>query len=104
MNVPTVWIGLLNVKPRKGNDLTDGSHSFVTVVALGKDANDYTEIAIRLLNAMDFDVLEVEDVEPWSVRIQKGSPDQEIRDLVAGLTNENWAAYSTFYSYDPESE
>src|SRR6187401_475013 len=104
MSKPTEWIGLLHVKPREGNNLTRGLHSFVNVVALAKDADDYAGIATRLLNAMDFDVLELKDVESWLERLKKGSPDQETRDLVAGLTSENWAAYSTFYSYDPKNE
>ena len=104
MSERCAWIGLLHVKPREGNNVTDGLYSFVNVVAFATDAGEYATIAVRLLNAMDFDVLQLEDIEPWSSRLQHSSPDQEIRDLVDDLSDETFAAYSTFYSYDPENE
>src|SRR4051794_36837233 len=66
------WIGLAHVTPRPKNDmLGDTLGGYVHVVALATDVAEFSEKLSGMLDTCDFDVVEIEDIEPLSRRVQK---------------------------------
>jgi len=103
MNVTQVWIGLAHVRPQSSNDLLEGAlGAFVPAVALAANVEDFTGMATTALRALGFDVIEVDDIEQWTVRTTKFQVSEDMRTLVQSLTPEQPIALGTFDSYAAE--
>jgi len=99
----TPWIGLVEVRPREGNDLLQGAiGALVSVIALAQNAQEFLRSARAAANAMEFDVISIENVEPWVVRKSLDNPSQHLCELADTLTDDNRVAFGVFDSYDQE--
>jgi hypothetical protein len=74
----------------------------VTVAPIAEDEQDFVRLITAALKQSAFHVSDIEDVEPWAMRITNDAPAQEIVDLVDLLTSTDPIAIGDFYSYDSE--
>jgi hypothetical protein len=97
------WIGLAHVRPLPGNDLLEGAiGAFVTVVALARSEDDFVSQASYKLQSYEFEIVEIEDIEPWKVRIEHFPVDEHIQGLVRSLGSDNRVLLGTFHEYENE--
>jgi hypothetical protein len=98
-----VWIGLAHVKPRPTNHLLEGAiGAFVLIVALSNDQDEFVAQIYSAMGNEEFDVIEIEDIEPWRLRKERCIVDPEIHELVTSLSQENPIARSYFHAYESE--
>jgi hypothetical protein len=103
MSRTTTWIGLAHVRPQEQTDLLDGAlGAYVWVVAMAADEGNFVSIATDALQETGFDVIEIDDVEPWAVRVTRAEVGEEISEVVASLTLENPVGFGPFDCYDAE--
>lgn len=95
------WIGLAHVRPKEGNNSLEGAlGAFVPILALAYDIDDFVAITTMRLESYDFDVIEIEDVEPFMYRLSKSDVEDEIKVLAERLTDEDPIVMDTFQAYD----
>jgi hypothetical protein len=98
-----VWIGLADVRPRLGNSTFDGAPgAFSNVVCFAHDEHEYRRSVAATFQELGFDVKGFEDVEPLANRREHLSPDDEILELAAQLSEVTPLLYDTFYIYESE--
>jgi len=98
------WIGLAHVKPTDSNELLEGAlGAFVAVVALSMTQEDFVSQVTSALQASEFIVLEIEDIEPWLSRSRRYPVDEHIQSLVRGLAPDNPIEFSTFQAYESDT-
>lgn len=103
MDFKRIWIGLAHVKPRPRNDQLDGAGgAFVPAVALAVDESEFATVVATFLNAYEFDVITVEDIETLDRRRQHSDIENEVVELAAKLTLDNPIALSAFEAYERE--
>jgi hypothetical protein len=97
------WIGLARVEARAGNNtLGSATGAVAPVLALAYDQGDFVAKAVTMLNACEFDVLEIEDIEPFAKRVEKCDVASHIVTLAILLTEDNPVVFGTFQSYEKE--
>ena len=99
-----VWIGLAHVKPKSNKvSLLDGAiGAFFSGLVLARDKKDYITKLTKFIEGEGFDIIEVEDVEPFKEYEKKYNPKKEIYKLVETLNGETSIAVSTFDTYEHE--
>ena len=106
MNTPIkfdeIWIGLANVKiDRARSGIADADYAYVTVLGLAKDTSDFEEKVAQVLSLQYFKLLELEEMEKFTERIQKCKVERSILDLAKDLINgDTEVKLSTFHTYD----
>ena len=99
----SVMIGLVHVRPRPGNsELGSSLGAFLNALAEASDEDDFKAKMIDELGALDFEVLEVEEVEPFEVRIAKNRVEQQLIDLAAEVGRTGGVQLGTFHSYEKD--
>ena len=94
------WIGLVNVRPKAGNDgLGNALGAFVASIALAEGPADFGRKVTEVLTQYGFDIVRIEDIEPFEDRVQKHSVTPNILKLAADVTHENPVALADFHSY-----
>ena len=73
--------------------------AYVPAVALANNSDEFTEIVATTLNGYGFDVLNIEDIEPFEESSQHPSCTPDLLALARQLTAESPAAVGTFHSY-----
>ena len=102
-NIRQCWIGLAHVKPKVGNSLLEGAlGAFVPILALAEGIDLFISMSTMWLESYDFEVIEIEDIEPFKERLMKSDVEDDLKALVEGLTDENPIAIDTFQAYDNE--
>lgn len=100
---PEAWIGLARVQPRAGNTrLGSGAGAVAPVLALACNQDDLVAKAVTMLNACEFDVIEIEDIEPFARRLERYALPRHVVALAASLTKDNPVAFGTFQVYRKE--
>ncbi len=109
MNIPNnhdemqfdAWIGLAHVEAREGNlILGNSTGAIVPVIALAFHQNDFVTKAVKMLNACDFEVIEIEDIEPFAKRTVNCNVASYIVDLAASLSNDNPIVFGNFQAFN----
>jgi hypothetical protein len=97
------WIGLAHVRPKVGNNLLEGARgAFVPILALADGIDDFVAITTTRLEAYDFEVIEIEDIEPFKDRLSKSDVEDEIKALAERLSDEDPVVMDAFQAYDDE--
>lgn len=97
-----VWIGLVNVKANsKKNDILGKSENAYTIVlGMANSKENYKRIVRKAFSKLNLQVIRIEDVEPFNLRIQKNKVDKDLIKLAKELTkNSELIRLSTFYTY-----
>ncbi len=108
---PDVWIGLAHAIPRPTNDLLDGAlGAYVNAVAIASSEHEFCNRIEDALNAWQFDVVKISDVERFGERERAKRNGQgaiisdDIYELVNLLTESEPVQFSTFNAYSAEDE
>lgn len=99
---PEIWIGLVEVRPRKNSGILGNVEgAIVNVITWALDAKEFQKKATELMNNLDFDLINVEDAEPVKDRLQKeNSFSEEIEKIILETkTNPNAIRYATFHTW-----
>ena len=100
---PEPWIGLARVEPRTQNTALGSAAGAVTpVVALAYSQDDFVAKAVAMLNACEFDVIEIDDIETFAKRLGRYNVARSIVTLADSLTEDDPIAFGTFQSYVKE--
>lgn len=100
-NNKNIWIGLAHVKPNSGNtSLQDAIGAFVPSLALANNAEDFADKVTSLLEEYDFEVLELEDIEPLETREKHSKISIDIESLASEISNDNPVLLDEFQAYD----
>src|SRR5437588_7334997 len=98
-----VWVGLVHVKPRRGNDvLEDAVGAFVPAVGLAENEIDFASAVVSLLDKYEFDVAEIKEVETLRERELRACIDSKISELAGNLSSENPVGLGSFHAYMQE--
>ena len=94
------WIGLARVEPRSNNDaLGKATGAFVASIALAENVEDFAQKTTEALNNLEFDVVEIEDVELFEKRAQRHAIAPDVLKLAEGVNEEKPVALAAFHSY-----
>ena len=96
----TVWIGLVGVGCLPGGDPLHGRQgAYVNTLAWASSAADFKAKVRAGLADRGLFPFEFEDVEPFELRIQSHSPDEELCDLANEVRTVGGTRFGKFYSY-----
>jgi hypothetical protein len=86
-----------------GNKLLEGAlGAFVPILAIAKGIDDFISITTMKLESYDFDVIEIQDIEPFKDRVRKSDVEVHLKELSEKLTDEDPVAMDVFQAYDNE--
>ena len=95
-----LWIGLVNVIPKQGNDdLGDSSGAYVNVISYASSSSQFCKLVKKELLELGFIVVEIEDIELFSDRIETYSVSDELFDLAREVESSKKIGLGTFHSY-----
>jgi hypothetical protein len=105
-NARTVWVGVAHVKPKPGNQLLEGSPgAFVNGVTLATSEADFTQQLTRELETLNFETIEVFDVETLGERSSRRGLSDEFVELGQRAVVTGELLLDDFFSYqEAESE
>ena len=99
------WSGVAEVVPHPGNELLgDADGAYVGVVGLAASQRDFVERVRTAFFAMEFDVLDIADVEFIESSEHWTAADQVMRDRVATLSHRNPVECGTFHSFTGQDQ
>lgn len=94
------WVGTAEVAPRPGNELLGGaSGAYVPVVGIAGSRLAF-EAGIRLaMGALDFELIDVEDVRQLLVPAEVGHPDEALAQRLHLLGPDNPIELGSFHAF-----
>lgn len=96
------WIGLAHVRPWEGNTLLgNGIGAFVPVVGLANSSDELATLAATLLYHHEFEVIEVDDIELLSHRLQRHQVESDLLSIADELSEDNRVQLGAFQVYQP---
>lgn len=94
------WVGVAEVIPRVGNDLLeDADGAYVGVVGIAGSEPEFISKAGAAFSAMDFDMLELEDLEFVRSAEQWTNADDSIREKLSLLNSQNPIEVGAFHCF-----
>ncbi len=99
-----VWIGLITVKPKPGNKFFDKNSkgAYVNILAWADRKSEFQSEVKHALDDYFLKLIEMEDVEPLSMRQGKFNVDSKLIDLSVEVENTGKVRFSTFHYYENE--
>ena len=95
-----IWLAIANVRPQLHSDVLDGATgAHVRVFGLGADDDAFVSAARRLLNALEFDVIEIDEIEQMTLDEFRQRVTDEVFDIANTLNPATPVGYGTFYVY-----
>jgi hypothetical protein len=97
---PVTWAGIAEVVPRRGNDLlgaATGAH--VAAVGLARSESEFRSALIRAMSALDFEVVEVDDVRQICLMTDLVDFDDSLRNRVNALHADNPIELGSFRAF-----
>ena len=101
MATNTVWVGLVGVDPRPGNDALEGARgAFVRFVALAAAPDDFVRQVHEALDEFQFEFDELSDVEPPSVFSEREEVEGELDRIARTVADDGFSRFGEFHVYD----
>lgn len=99
-----VWIGLITVKPKPGNKFfaKNSKGAYVNILAWADRTSEFQSEVKHALDDYHLKLVEMEDVEPLSVRQQKFNVDSKLINLSAEVENTGNVRFGTFHYFEHE--
>ncbi len=98
-----VWIGLAHIVPRKGTlpfPSADTIGAYTNVLAWAENEGDFVRKATQWLRRLDFKVVGIEDIEPYSMRPAAGRIiSKKVRGLERLVRKDHRTRVDTIYTY-----
>lgn len=100
-NSKEVWIGLVTVKPKSGNKFfdKDSKGAYVNILAWANKKSEFQSEVKHALDDYQLKLIEMEDIEPMSIRLEKFSVDSRLIDLSIEVENTGKVRFGTFHFY-----
>ncbi|HJR72555.1 MAG TPA: hypothetical protein VJ806_02810 [Luteimonas sp.] len=94
------WSGVAEVIPRTGNHLLEGADgAYVGVVGIAASEAEFLDNSRIAFNAMNFDLLELEDVEFIDSVEKWMEADEVMRERVSALSDRNPIEFGSFHTF-----
>jgi hypothetical protein len=95
-----VWIGLVHLIPRQGNNILEECiGAYANAVALASDEIEFRSRINAAAALLDFDVADLEDVEPFQSRSTDYEIDPELRVIAEQAAESGEVVFDTFEAY-----
>jgi hypothetical protein len=99
-----IWIGLIGLYPSHLNEVVGQNQgAYANVLLIACNVDDYKAKAKEFLCTMDFDIFEIEDIEPLNERMQNFEVDGSIMDLAEIVKIRQTPQISTLHVFDRDS-
>ncbi len=99
------WIGLVHVKPNRGDTVLGSAHgAYGAVLALASNGDEFGRLVAVYMTSNDLRIIEIEDTEPLAERLQASSPDAAILALAASLSSAEPVIVDCFDTYADDDE
>jgi len=96
-----VWIGLAKVKANDPNNIISANGSFVNVLGLSRNKNDFRKKVSLALKTLGLELKALEDAEPFSERILKFNVAPSLKNIAKNIvTSGSLIEFGTFHTYD----
>jgi len=100
-----LWLAIAHVRPKTSGILPDGAGgAHVPVFGLGHDNNDFVSSAIRLMAALEFDVVEIDEIKHIPFSQFKTRATNEMCRVAKSLNTLTPVGYGTFHTYPAQYE
>ena len=94
------WIGLASISPQEGNNLLDGCHkAFVPVIGDAINEAGFIKLIEIELAKLDFDLLELEDIESLATHLQRHTISSELITAIESISSDSPIAFGTFQAF-----
>lgn len=98
-NIREKWIGLAEVVPITQHNEVDRS-AYVNVIGLASDEWSFHELVEYECGQMGLQLTNLEDVEPWRIRVQNWHPSPDIISLANSVSDTTPIIFDTFFTFD----
>lgn len=96
-----VWIGLAKVRRTNYNNLIDAKGSYVNVLGLSQNKNDFRKNVRSMLEKIGLELIVIEDAEPFNERISNFNVDKSLKEIAKSIIIDNGQVkFGTFHTYD----
>lgn len=100
---PQVWIGLAEVLHRPGaGSLMDRNSAYVNVLAMATTALDFEKLARDAFAVAGFDLVELDDAEPFAKRTADMQVDDTLFALAKSVEATGIPRFGTFHTWTSE--
>jgi hypothetical protein len=97
-----VWIGRIDVQPQPGNEaLGEAAGAYVHAFIPADSSEEFVAVATRIFEGADYDVVGIEDVEPFEERRQRTEQDPRLVEIARQVeasqepaVDDEWFAYA----------
>lgn len=97
---PVTWAGTVEVIPNRGNDLLgEATGAYVAAIGLARSESEFRFALKRAMGALDFEVIDIDDVRQFGLMTDLGDFDSTLRDRVNGLREDNPIELGSFHAY-----
>jgi hypothetical protein len=101
MSEKVVWVGLVGLRPRPGNDTLGGVRgAFVRFLALAAGEGDFIQQMHEALDEFQFDFEEVSEIEPLSDFVERGACDSELADIARKVSEDGYSRFGEFFVFE----
>lgn len=99
-----VWIALVGVVPKNGNALLDEKvgGAYVNVLAYASGLEDFQERVKLELDRRDFQIIEIENPEPFRLRVKHYEVAKEIKVIARHVERDKDIQFATFHTFPLE--
>jgi hypothetical protein len=96
-----LWIGLAEVVQKSGKTPLGSvkKAACVNVVGLASDPSDFSKRAAKSLSEAEFDMIDLEDLEPFSERVNSHKVDTDLRELAREAEIDGQIKFGIFHTY-----
>jgi hypothetical protein len=95
-----VWIGHALVHQRPGAGvLMDENDAYVQTLALASNHSEFHEAVRRAFDSLGFDLVELEDVEPLAMRLQRSTVHESLLAKAAEVQNTGFPRFGPFVTW-----
>ena len=100
-----VWIGLAQVLQRSGTGvLMDRNGAYVNILAMATAAPAFERAARDACAAVGFDLVELEDAEPFEARAAGSQLDQALLSLAKEVESTGAPRFGAFHTWTSEDD
>ena len=105
MITSSLWIGLVNIVPKEGNlDLGDAKGAFTNFIAFANSRDDFLISAQTEFEKRNYVIVDVEDIEPLSVRINKYQLREDLLTLARYVEETGNPGIDRLHIYEDDDE
>jgi hypothetical protein len=100
-NNKKIWIGLIKVKQsNRGGVLGDADLAYTNAIGLAKNRSDFRAQIKSALNALELQLIRLENAEPLDERLKKYTVHKDIHALAKNVSKHGQIAFHIFATFD----